>query len=156
MCLAIHNLFYSVSTLLLTYYSVTFLFPIRTSLLTACECHKCFTSISCNTMVTDETQHSQVAFNGNNRQFIRRNLANPMGLALHNNYVYWIDRNLQTIFRASKYPGNTTQPERFKTNLGSLRDIAVYDISNQPSKVSNQCSLRLSKLEKMSSLSLII
>lgn len=63
-----------------------------------------------------------------------------MGLALHNNYVYWIDRNLQTIFRASKYAENHTQPERFKSNMGSLRDIAIYDISNQPSKVSNQFS----------------
>lgn len=60
-----------------------------------------------------------------------------MGLALYNDFVYWTDRNLGTIFRASKYPGNaTTVPERFKTNLRSLRDIAIFNDNNQPSKVS--------------------
>lgn len=77
----------------------------------------------------------QVSYKGGDRQFIRRNLPNPMGLALNGNSLYWIDRNLATIFKASKYPGNTTQPERFKTNMPNLRDIAIFDISNQPSKV---------------------
>nr|XP_045622888.1 low-density lipoprotein receptor-related protein 2-like isoform X5 [Procambarus clarkii] len=83
---------------------------------------------------------NKVSFSGGNRQFIRRNLPNPMGLALYNNHVYWIDRNLGTIFRASKYPGNTTQPERFKTNMDSLRDIAIFDVSNQPSKADTPCT----------------
>lgn len=65
-----------------------------------------------------------------------------MGLALNNNFVYWIDRNLNTIFRASKYPGNTTQAERFKTNMENLRDIAIFDSTNQPSKVSTFSKLR--------------
>lgn len=58
-----------------------------------------------------------------------------MGLALNGNSLYWIDRNLATIFKASKYPGNTTRPEQFKTNMANLRDIAIFDIGNQPSKV---------------------
>ncbi|KAK8402469.1 hypothetical protein O3P69_000706 [Scylla paramamosain] len=85
---------------------------------------------------------NKVSFNGGNRQYIRRNLPNPMGLALYQDYVYWIDRNLRTIFRASKHPGNTTLPERFKTNLGSLRDIAIFDDSNQPTKAETPCTTR--------------
>ncbi|XP_064102114.1 low-density lipoprotein receptor-related protein 2-like [Macrobrachium nipponense] len=82
----------------------------------------------------------KVTFNGGNRQLIRRQLPNPLGLALSNENIYWIDRNLATIFRASKYPGNTTQPEIFKTNMENLRDIAIFDISNQPSKVDTPCT----------------
>ena len=58
-----------------------------------------------------------------------------MGLALFNGSVFWLDRNLGTIFKASKYAGNTTQPIRFKSNLKSLRDIAIFDAVNQPTKV---------------------
>lgn len=83
---------------------------------------------------------NKVSFSGGNRQFIRRKLPNPMGLALNNNFVYWIDRNLNTIFRASKYPGNTTQAERFKTNMENLRDIAIFDSTNQPSKADTPCT----------------
>ena len=82
----------------------------------------------------------QINFAGGNREIIRRNLPNPMGLALSGDHVYWIDRNINTIFKASKHPGNISPPERFKTNLDSLRDIAIFDANNQPTKVENQCT----------------
>ena len=55
-----------------------------------------------------------------------------MGIALLKNTVYWVDRNLGCLFRASKQPGNTTLPEKVKTGLDNLRDVAIFDISNQP------------------------
>lgn len=78
---------------------------------------------------------SQISYSGGNRQLIRRDLPSPMGLALFNGSVYWLDRNLGTIFKASKYPGNETQAVRFKSNLKSLRDISIFDAVNQPTKV---------------------
>ncbi|CAL4174127.1 unnamed protein product, partial [Meganyctiphanes norvegica] len=82
----------------------------------------------------------KVDYKGQNRQVIRNRIPNGMGLALNNNLLYWIDRNLNTIFRASKYPGNTTAPERFKTDMRSLRDIAIFDVANQPAKVITPCT----------------
>jgi low density lipoprotein-related protein 2 len=40
----------------------------------------------------------RISYTGGNRQLIRRNLPNPMGIALLKNTVYWVDRNLGCIF----------------------------------------------------------
>ena len=74
----------------------------------------------------------KISYLGGNRQLIRRNLPNPMGIALLKNTVYWVDRNLGTVFRASKMPNSTALPEKVKSGLDSLRDIAIFDVSNQP------------------------
>ncbi|KAJ8966732.1 hypothetical protein NQ317_010604 [Molorchus minor] len=50
----------------------------------------------------------RISFNGGNRQIIRRNLPNPMGVAIYKSDVYWVDRNLKAVFKASKLPGNTS------------------------------------------------
>lgn len=81
----------------------------------------------------------KISYTGGNRQVIRRNLPNPMGIAIHVNDVYWVDRNLLTVFKASKFPGNTTAPEKLRTNLQKLRDIVIYDQSNQPMDDNNPC-----------------
>lgn len=81
----------------------------------------------------------KISYNGGNRQIIRRNLPNPMGIAVHMGEVYWVDRNLQTIFKASKLPGNTTYPSTVRTNLQKLRDIAIFDVINQPTDDTNPC-----------------
>jgi low density lipoprotein-related protein 2 len=81
----------------------------------------------------------KISYTGGNRQVIRRNLPNPMGIAIHLSDVYWVDRNLMTVFKASKLPGNVTLPEKIRTNLQKLRDIVIYDITNQPSDDNNPC-----------------
>ena len=53
--------------------------------------------------------------------------------------VYWVDRNLASVFRASKMPGNMSLPTAMRTNLPKLRDIAIYDKSAQPQDESNPC-----------------
>ncbi|XP_075228245.1 uncharacterized protein LOC142328414 isoform X2 [Lycorma delicatula] len=69
---------------------------------------------------------------------IRRNLPNPMGVAVHRGEVYWVDRNLQTVFKASKIiEENATLPTQVRSGLQRLRDIAIYDISNQPTDENN-------------------
>lgn len=84
----------------------------------------------------------KISYNGGNRQVIRRNLPNPMGIAVFMGSVYWVDRNMETIFKASKLPGNTSLPTRVRTNLPKLRDIAIFDITTQPADDTNPC-LRL-------------
>lgn len=81
----------------------------------------------------------KISYSGGNRQVIRRNLPNPMGIAVHMGDVYWVDRNLMTVFKASKLPGNTTLPTRVRTNLQKLRDIAIFDVTNQPTDETNPC-----------------
>lgn len=81
----------------------------------------------------------KVSYTGGNRQVIRRNLPNPMGVAVHLGDVYWVDRNLMTVFKASKLPGNTSLPEKVRTNLQKLRDIVIYDVNSQPPDESNPC-----------------
>ncbi|XP_075234657.1 low-density lipoprotein receptor-related protein 5-like isoform X2 [Lycorma delicatula] len=69
---------------------------------------------------------------------IRRNLPNRMGVAVHRGEVYWVDRNLQTVFKASKIiEENATLPTQVRSGLQRLRDIAIYDISNQPTDENN-------------------
>ncbi|XP_075155675.1 low-density lipoprotein receptor-related protein megalin [Haematobia irritans] len=82
----------------------------------------------------------KISYSGGNRQIIRRNLPNPMGIAIHLGDVYWVDRNLMTVFKSSKLPGNTSQPIKVRTNLAKLRDIAIYSINNQPQDESNPCT----------------
>lgn len=81
----------------------------------------------------------KISYSGGNRQVIRRNLPNPMGIAVHMGDVYWVDRNLQTVYKASKLPGNTTLPEKVRTNLQKLRDIVIFDQTNQPADETNPC-----------------
>ncbi|KAG5887844.1 hypothetical protein JTB14_005610 [Gonioctena quinquepunctata] len=81
----------------------------------------------------------RISFSGGNRQVIRRNLPNPMGIAVYKSDLYWVDRNLKAVLKASKLPGNLTLPTRLRTNLEKLRDIAIYDITNQPTDESNPC-----------------
>ena len=50
-----------------------------------------------------------------------------------------MDRNLASVFRASKLPGNNSLPTAVRTNLPKLRDIAIYDKSAQPQDDSNPC-----------------
>lgn len=64
----------------------------------------------------------------------------------HNNFknypldeVYWVDRNLASVFHASKQPGNTSLPTAMRTNLPKLRDIAIYDKAAQPTDEGNPC-----------------
>jgi low density lipoprotein-related protein 2 len=72
-------------------------------------------------------------------QVIRRNLPNPMGIAVHKSDVYWVDRNLASVFKASKLAGNTSLPSSVRTNLPRLRDIAIFDVANQPLDEQNPC-----------------
>lgn len=72
-------------------------------------------------------------------QLIRRNLPNPMGIAVHMGDVYWVDRNLGTVFKASKFPGNSSLPISVRTNLPRLRDISIFDALNQPNDENNPC-----------------
>ncbi|CAG0878905.1 unnamed protein product [Cyprideis torosa] len=80
--------------------------------------------------ITDTLE--KVSFKGSNRYIVRRNLPNPMGVAILGHTVYWIDRNLKTIFKASKIQGNGTAPIRVRSGIDQLRDIAIYDAQNQP------------------------
>lgn len=73
-------------------------------------------------------------------QTIRRNLPNPMGIAVHKSDVYWVDRNLRTVFKASKLTStNVTLPTPIRTGLSGLRDITIFDIVNQPPDENNPC-----------------
>lgn len=81
-----------------------------------------------------------VFMNTTNLQVVRRNLPNPLGIAIHNSDVYWVDRNLNSVLKASKLPGNSSLHITFRTNLPRLRDIAIYDSVNQPSDDQNPCS----------------
>lgn len=85
----------------------------------------------------------KVSYSGSNRQVIRRNLPNPMGVAVFGNDVFWVDRNLASVFRASKTTGNNTLPVALRSNLPRLRDIAVFDKNAQPQDDSNPCGRSL-------------
>ncbi|CAG5126006.1 unnamed protein product, partial [Candidula unifasciata] len=72
-----------------------------------------------------------VSFNGENRRYIQTNIPNPFGIAVFKSYVYWIDRNLQRLYRALK-SSQLTAPQTLKSNLEMLSDIVIFDQSVQP------------------------
>ena len=75
-----------------------------------------------------------IGFNGTNRQVIRENLPSPRGLAILRDDVYWVDRNLMGIFKATKnhYAGTAPEAVTLQSGLEKLRDVVIVDISNQP------------------------
>ncbi|XP_044762088.1 low-density lipoprotein receptor-related protein 2 [Coccinella septempunctata] len=81
----------------------------------------------------------KISYKGSERVIIRRNLPNPMGIAVHKSDVYWVDRNLQTIFKAPKVANTVGLPTMLRTNLPKLRDIVIFDASNQPDDEMNMC-----------------
>ena len=81
-----------------------------------------------------------VNFDGKNRQTIRDKLPSPKGLALLNQDVYWVDRNLQNIYKASKIPAQVAEPTIIQSGLEKLRDISIVDSRNQPKATRNPCS----------------
>lgn len=81
----------------------------------------------------------KISYGGGSRQIIRRNLPNPMGIAIHMDDVYWVDRNLNVVFKASKTADNMTVPVKVRTNLQRLRDISIFDVNTQPKDTTNPC-----------------
>ena len=81
-----------------------------------------------------------VSYKGGNRRVIRGSLPNPKGLAILKGDVYWVDRNMKKIFKASKLPDQVAVPEVLKSGLEDLRDISILDIQNQPRSQNNPCS----------------
>lgn len=92
----------------------------------------------------------KISWDGKKRQAILRNLPTPFGIALLGNTMYWVDRNLRTIFKSSKFAetNSTNKPyDSFKSNIDTLRDIVIFDQKNQPivpspcskSENGNQC-----------------
>ncbi|XP_071451711.1 low-density lipoprotein receptor-related protein 2 [Hetaerina americana] len=91
----------------------------------------------------------RVSFSGGNRMVVRRNLPNPMGVAVLPSPpgLLWVDRNLGTLFKSSKAPAGvgsiatdpTLRAEALRTGLPRLRDVAVFDVAAQPPDESNPC-----------------
>ena len=81
---------------------------------------------------------------GEQRQRIRGNLPSPRGLAILKGNIYWVDRNLGHIAKASKLPSQVAAPEIVKKGLETLRDIMLVDQQNQPRDKNNPCN-RLGK-----------
>ena len=76
----------------------------------------------------------KVSYSGGRRQYVWKNLPTPYGASILGSQIYWVDRNLRTIFRGSKVPevAQSQTPEPFKSNLDTLRDIVIFDAQNQP------------------------
>ena len=77
----------------------------------------------------------RVSFSGGNRQIVRANLPNAYGLALFQDDIYWVDRNLRQLLSIPKERGNASSVDAvvLRAGLGMLSDVAVFDASLQPS-----------------------
>ncbi len=71
---------------------------------------------------------------------IRRNLPSPKGLSILGQEVYWVDRNLETVQKASKVANQVAAPKTLRSGLENLRDIVILDPANQPVDSSNPCA----------------
>ena len=88
---------------------------------------------------TQEDAIYKVDYKGEQKQNIRRNTPSPRGLSILKGNIYWVDRNLENIFKASKLPKQVASPEVVKTGLEKLRDIVLVDRQNQPLDKMNPC-----------------
>ncbi|XP_050692314.1 low-density lipoprotein receptor-related protein 6-like [Eriocheir sinensis] len=73
---------------------------------------------------------------GYNREVIVRNLPQPYGLTLYEDYVYWADWKTGTIERANKARGENRT--RIQSQLDFIMDILVFHSSRQSGR--NPCS----------------
>lgn len=55
-----------------------------------------------------------------------------MGVAIYGSKVYWVDRNLRSVFKGDKNPVNGSKVESIKADMDTLRDIVIFDAKNQP------------------------
>lgn len=56
----------------------------------------------------------------------------PYGIAVFEESIIWVDRNLKKVFQASKEPGSTEAPGVIRDNVNMLRDVTVFDQRTQP------------------------
>jgi low density lipoprotein-related protein 2 len=85
----------------------------------------------------------RVNYNGGGRVFIRRNIPNPIGISIFRDSVYYIDKNLASVFKTDKnvVSNSTVRPDLIRTNVKNLRAVTYFDVSLQPESDSNPCSL---------------
>lgn len=81
----------------------------------------------------------KINYNGGSRVVIRRNLPNPVGVAVFRESVYWADKNLASVFRIKKDTNQTTRPDLIKTGVDNLRDVKYFDPQQQP-EIENYCN----------------
>ncbi|XP_077869877.1 low-density lipoprotein receptor-related protein 2-like [Saccoglossus kowalevskii] len=81
---------------------------------------------------TDSEQIQRVSWDGTNIETVRSDLPNPYGLAIFKDEVFWVDRSLKNVYKASKEPGDVNYPTFIKTGIESLRDVAIFDDEIQP------------------------
>ena len=66
-------------------------------------------------------------------------MPSPRGLAILKGDIYWVDRNLGHIAKASKLANQVADPKIVKKGLDTLRDIMLVDPSNQELDKENPC-----------------
>uniref|UniRef100_H2YAY1 EGF-like domain-containing protein n=1 Tax=Ciona savignyi TaxID=51511 RepID=H2YAY1_CIOSA len=81
----------------------------------------------------------KMSWDGSNRVTIRsgRNYPSPRGVAVYQDYIYWVDPTWKSLFRASTDPSNQDDPEKLRDGLENPQDVAIYDQSIQPDDPSN-------------------
>ncbi|XP_032801941.2 low-density lipoprotein receptor-related protein 2 [Petromyzon marinus] len=77
----------------------------------------------------------RLAPDGSTWQVVRegRGYPAPYGLAIYGSNLIWVDRNLRKVLQASKEPqASPPPPEVIRDNLGTLRDVTIFDPRVQP------------------------
>lgn len=77
----------------------------------------------------------------------------PFGLALLGDHLYWTDRHLGTVYRANKTGGDVT---KFVVNIGQLRDIHGYNLSEHSTLGKREDALLRRELFSLSRTSLFV
>uniref|UniRef100_A0A8C5KSR3 Low-density lipoprotein receptor-related protein 2 n=1 Tax=Jaculus jaculus TaxID=51337 RepID=A0A8C5KSR3_JACJA len=77
---------------------------------------------------------ARISLHGGESEVIRygSRYPTPYGIAVFENSIIWVDRNLKKIFRASKEPGHVEPPLVIRDNIDWLRDVTVFDEHVQP------------------------
>ena len=66
-----------------------------------------------------------VAEGSNRAILVDLNLLNPSGLAVHGNFVYWVDKNSRNVERTLKTDQNHRKP--VQAQIDDLSDLVVVD-----------------------------
>ena len=73
----------------------------------------------------------KISYLGGQRQYVRSNLPAPYGIAVFQDFIYWVDRSLQKLMRAPK-GADEGPPKWLRVGLYSPADVVMFDKDKQP------------------------
>ncbi|PIK43164.1 low-density lipoprotein receptor-related protein 2 [Apostichopus japonicus] len=78
-------------------------------------------------------------WDGSNRQIFRSSIANPVGITVFEETLYWVDRTVKKVYSINKNADATVEPTVLKEDMPELKDVSMYDVAAKPEVPDHPC-----------------